>query len=323
MNRSLSLTAKLAILIALAIVFGVAMVSLSIRHGESESLEPMTYWGKADQNLERTFTVQPNGDLIIDADEGELYITGSDSDKVSVEVSMRGNKDRLERYKVDFSQDGNTVRIEAREGKRHFRIWDNGSLSVRYEIKVPKKFNLDLQTAGGDIVVRTVEGTISGTTSGGNLDVSDVNGRIRMETSGGDISINSVQGDLSFNTSGGNVDGDDILGELGVITSGGNIVFRNVDAKLRAETSGGNIDVAVKSNKGIHLETSGGNVKVRVPQSIAADVDASASGGDCDCSLAFSGKIKDGDMNGTINGGGNLIRAITSGGSIYITGAGE
>jgi DUF4097 and DUF4098 domain-containing protein YvlB len=321
MNRSLSLTAKISILIVLALVFGAAMISLSIRRGESRDLEPMTYWGKGDQNLERTFTVQPNGDLIVDADEGEIHVTGSDSDVVTVQVTMRGDKDRLERYKVAFNQEGNTVRIEGREGRKHFRMWQNGSLSVRYEIQVPKKFNLDLQTAGGDLVVRTVEGTVTGTTSGGNLDVSEVNGRVKLETSGGDIDIRNSQGDLSFNTSGGSIDGETIDGELSVVTSGGNITFRKIDAKLRAETSGGNIDVTLLENKGIYLETSGGNVKIRLPHTIAAEVEASSSGGDVDCALQFAGKIKDGDMNGTINGGGKLIRATTSGGNIYIVSA--
>jgi DUF4097 and DUF4098 domain-containing protein YvlB len=320
MNRSLSLTAKISILIVLALIFGAAMVTLSIRHGESRDLNSITFWDKADQNLDKTFTVQPNGDLVINADEGDIHITGYDSSNVvTVKVTMRGDKERLERYKVDFSQDGNTVRIDGRESKRHFRIWENGSLNVRFEIRVPKKFNLDLQTAGGDMVIRTVEGTVTGTTSGGDLDVSDLNGRVKLETSGGDITMNDSQGDLSFHTSGGSIQGENISGELTAGTSGGNITFRKVSAKLRGETSGGNIDVALVDNKGVYLETSGGNVRIRVSHSVAADVDASASGGDVDCALAFNGRIKDGDMNGTINGGGNLIRATTTGGNISIT----
>ncbi|MFI5252268.1 MAG: DUF4097 family beta strand repeat-containing protein [Bacteroidota bacterium] len=321
MNRSLSLTAKLSILIILALIFGTTMVTLSIRRGESRSSEHGIYMGISDQDIEKKFNVQPDGDLRIDADEGEVRITGTDSNEVSVHVLMRGDRDRVDQYHVNITQDGNTVRIEGRADRRHFRFWEDGSLDVKFEISVPKKFNLDLQTAGGNLVLRTVEGTINGTTSGGDLDVMDIKGRVKLETSGGDVLIKNAEGDLNFVTSGGNIDGSDIAGDLVTETSGGNIDLKNVDAKLRASTSGGNIEVSASSNKGVTLETSGGNVRVRMPNSISADVDASATGGDVDCSLQFSGKIKDGDMHGTINGGGNMIRARTSGGNIYISAA--
>jgi DUF4097 and DUF4098 domain-containing protein YvlB len=87
---------------------------------------------------------------------------------------------------------------------------------------------------------------------------------------------------------------------------------------MYASTSGGNIRASLKSNQGIELSTSGGNINVRVPATIKADVRAEASGGDVSCEREFSGKLKEGSMDGKINGGGNLIRLDTSGGDITI-----
>ena len=319
MNKSLSLTAKILILVVLALVFGAAMVGLSIRRADSRGVESNNFWGKGDQNIEKKFSVQPDGDLVIDADEGDVTVTGTDVSEVSIVVTMSGDKERLDKYHVSFEQTGNTVHIEARENRNHFRFFENGSLSVRYEIRVPKKFNLDLQTAGGDLVVNSLEGKVTGTTSGGNLDIGSLIGTVKMETSGGDVDIKNCQGELSLTTSGGEIYGESVSGDLYAETSGGNIKFKNVDAKLRTETSGGNIEISATSNKGIYAETSGGNVRIRLPRSIAAEVDASTSGGDCDCDLQFSGKIKNGDMYGKINGGGNMIKARTSGGNITIS----
>jgi len=320
MNRSLSVTAKISILVVLALVFGAVMIGLSIRHGESRGLDQNMFGTKGDQNIDKTFTVQPDGDLVIDADEGEVSVLGTDSNQVSVQVIMTGDQERIDKYHVDFKQEGNTVRIEGRENRRHFRMFDDRSLRVRFEVKVPKKFNLDLQTSGGDLVIKTLNGHVVGTTSGGNLELTDIDGKVKLETSGGDIDVLNMNGDVVLTTSGGNIVAESVTGDFEVGTSGGNIRMKKIDAKLRAETSGGNIEVAMATNKGISLETSGGNVIVKLPRSIAGEIDASATGGDVDCDLQYSGKIKDGDMHGTINGGGNLIKASTSGGNISFVG---
>jgi lia operon protein LiaG len=99
------------------------------------------------------------------------------------------------------------------------------------------------------------------------------------------------------------------------------VVIADVEGRVRAETSGGNVAVKVRGgNKGVHAETSGGNVEVFVAKDCAANLDASTSGGNVECDLPVTvvGKIKESSIKGTINGGGPLIYAHTSGGNVRI-----
>ncbi len=122
-------------------------------------------------------------------------------------------------------------------------------------------------------------------------------------------------------TSGGNIRVKTVTGSVKVETSGGNISVEDVDGKVFAETSGGNVVLKVRgANKGIHAETSGGNVTVAIGKSVGATIDAATSGGEVECDLpvTVSGKISESRIKGTLNGGGEVIYAHTSGGDVHI-----
>ena len=311
------MTGKLIVLVLFAVGFGFVLVTMSVR--ESHGNSPNGFF-HTPRTINKTFQVQPGGLLTIDADEGDVTITGGDSNEAEIEVTMRGDQERLDKYHVDISQDGNAIRIEGKEEHRFFNNDWGSNFDVHYTIKLPSKFDLDLQTSGGNLVLDNMKGKIDGKTSGGDLDLTDASGEIDMRTSGGNVKVRNADGDIILKTSGGNIRGDAITGNFDVETSGGNIDISKVDAKLHASTSGGTIEVEMTTNKGASLSTSGGDVKVRLPKSVTADIEADTYGGDVNCDLEYSGKIRDGSMNGKINGGGALIRAKTSGGDITFTG---
>lgn len=321
MNVLTGTAAKLGILIVLALIFGATFVALSVRTQTSPSDSGMFWddgYGKDTKRFEKTFSVEPGGDLVVAADIGDITVSGTDSQEAVVVVTVRGSGRKLDEYLVDFSQNGNVVRVEAKNDRRFFRFFNNGGLDVRYDIRLPRNFNLDLNTSGGNLRVENVKGRIEGETSGGDIDLSNLDGLVRLSTSGGNVMVTECEGDYVLRTSGGNIEGDHVHGPFDIETSGGNISVTDADGKLRAYTSGGDIRVALNDNKGIDLSTSGGNVTVHIPRNASATVDAETSGGDVDTDLEFSGKIKEGEMHGTINGGGNAIRIQTSGGDIAI-----
>jgi len=317
MNQPLSVTSRLIILVVVALVFCATMIGLSIRHKTYS--DSGIVFNDGNKKIDRTFTVRPDGKLIIDADAGNITVGGTESNEVTVRVMIRGNSDRLNNYDVSFNQDGNTVTVKGEMKRKHKWFFTDGWVDAQFEVTVPNKFNLDLRTAGGNIGINDVSGKLEGETSGGNLELSDISGSIKMSTSGGNVIVNRSSGTTELETSGGNMQADDIVGPLRLETSGGSIDVRNADGQLHASTSGGNIRASLKQNQGIDLSTSGGNIVVEVPRSVTGDVHAEASGGGVSCDLEFSGKIKDGRMDAKINGGGKDIRLETSGGDILIS----
>jgi hypothetical protein len=316
MPQQLNVSTRITILLVFAVLFAATMIGLSIKSKTNNNTERVLF--DSDKKYEKTFSVKTDGKLDIQTDVGNISIEGSDANEVKIRVIARGNDSELKKFDISFDQSGDVVSVKGKTRRSNFRFFDNRWLEIQYEIQVPKSFNLYLSTSGGNIQITDVKGKIDGETSGGNLELSQLDGKVRMSTSGGNVNIEKSTGEFNLETSGGNMYSESVTGPIHLETSGGNIEIKNSDGKLEASTSGGNIHAYMKDNKGIDLSTSGGNIVVRVPKSITADVQAEASGGDVSCDLEYTGKIKDGSMKGKINGGGNTIRLETSGGDIVI-----
>jgi DUF4097 and DUF4098 domain-containing protein YvlB len=315
--KPLSVSTRLTVLLVLAVLFGASMIALSIKNKPDNGSE--TYYSEGDKKFSQIYDVMKDGSLIVDSDIGNITITSVDVDKVTIDVVANGSDNFLRKFSVESFQEGSTIKVLGRVKQSHFQLFNSGWTDVLFNIKVPKNYNLKLNTSGGNIEIENVKGKIEGETSGGNIELSELESDTKMSTSGGNVKIKNCSGSYDIETSGGNMYADKVVGPIKFETSGGNIDITDSDGKIYASTSGGNVEVALLDNKGIDLSTSGGSIRVKVPVTISAEVDAEASGGDVSCDLEFSGKIKDGRMRAKIKGGGNPIKLETSGGDIIIT----
>ncbi len=306
------------LLVFLGLVLCATMVGVALHDQRSDQMSDRNFRG-GDTIYEKTYSQQPGGQIIVESDIGDITITGTDNNEVAVRVTARGTNDNLREFSVSSSQTGSVVRIDGKMKHRLMHIFGNHSPDVLFDVQIPRSSDVRLSTSGGDINADQIKGTVEGGTSGGDLELRHLEGKVRMNTSGGNVTLKSSTGDFVVGTSGGNVITEDLSGPVHVETSGGNIDIRNCDGRVFASTSGGDIHAVLKDNKGVELSTSGGNVAVRLPKSISADVNAEASGGDVNCDFPVNGKLREGTLHGTINGGGNTIRLETSGGDITIS----
>jgi DUF4097 and DUF4098 domain-containing protein YvlB len=277
-----------------------------------------------ERRFEKSFPVTPGGLLTISTDNGSIEVAGTNAKEVAVLAIVRGRQSDVDDYRVEAFETGKGVEVRGK-GKSMSWPWDQNDLEVQFTVRVPAEYNVKLQTSGGNLVVGPLKGTVDGETSGGNIELKDVEGPVTMETSGGNVRIERMKGNVHVETSGGNITANDVTGPLNVNTSGGNITIGAVDGKITAETSGGDVAVQVKgTNRGVFVETSGGDIEIEVPSTMGATVDASTSGGEvtCDLPITMNGRLEESRMRGTINGGGEMIRARTSGGDIRIGTAG-
>jgi DUF4097 and DUF4098 domain-containing protein YvlB len=279
----------------------------------------------ASKKFQQSFSVSPGGKLTLETDGGSIHIVGTSGSQVSVTADITGREKEVNRFEVTADQHGNDVIVKGKQTKSGswFFNWSN-DLDVEYTIEVPAKYNVHLSTSGGNVNVTSVEGVVSGETSGGNVEMKGVKGQVEFSTSGGNISAEDCAGMVHMETSGGNIAITSITGDVDVSTSGGNVRVSSVNGKVHAETSGGDVVVKVKGdNKGVHAETSGGSIRIELPKTIAANIDAETSGGSvvCDLPVTMSGRIDEGRVKGTVNGGGATIFAHTSGGDVHIKGA--
>jgi DUF4097 and DUF4098 domain-containing protein YvlB len=285
---------------------------------------PLSAGVAAERKFEKQLPATSGGTLRLTTDVGSVKVMGTDEAAVSVVALMKGKEKDIDAFAISVEPSGDGVEVTGRANGKRGWFWNSTELDVEFTIRVPHSYRIELHTSGGDLAVSSVKGELRAETSGGDISAKGVEGAIKVETSGGDIHIEQVTGDLKAETSGGDIVVGDVKGNADVGTSGGDVKLGKVSGRVRAETSGGDIHVVTSATgNGVEAETSGGDIEITVPKGIGATIDASTTGGDVvtDLPVSVSGRVSEGSLRGTVNGGGVTIRARTSGGEIRIKAA--
>ncbi len=327
MNPSPSTIIKISVFILLGILFGAGMTlysnSRSTNDGNNLSDGDWRI-DKGDEHtrhFEKTFSVNSGGSLVLTSDIGNVEVDTWDKNEVLVTADASGAEGDLEHLDVLFSQEKDIVKVTGKYSEKNWMGWHSSNMDVTFRVTVPKKFFVRAQSSGGNMSVRDLEGNATLETSGGNVDADRVMGSVDLRTSGGNVSATGVNGPVQINTSGGDIKCTDVVGELNGSTSGGNVDLKNVDGKISTETSGGSIHISMSGeNKGVYAHSSGGDIRISVKETVKAMLDASTSGGRVRCELPITvkGEMDESQLRGVINGGGETIRAETSGGDVKI-----
>ena len=322
------------------------------------------------EDIVETFPVAAGGKLTIDADCGEIDVQSTDDDTLSIRVQraaqIKANRRAAEILKnldVQITHEASDVKIEAKFTGNAKR-WQKrqNDLDVQFDIRVPRHYNLDLETAcddisvvnvTGDVNVETfraglrlqkITGRIDAVTSLGNIDLKAFNGDAVLQTTGGNIGIAEGTGDVKTKTSGGNLQVVQVIGAVNGRTSGGNIILRGCkggadlknaggsievenDGPVLARNAGGSIrchlqDVSANQSLLLDLETTGGSINVSLVPDIAATVEAKVLSGSVTTEFPVTvdgtGVVKPDQLQGTLNGGGPLLKLRSVGGNIIL-----
>lgn len=275
------------------------------------------------QSVSRTFTVQPGQLLTMDIRTGgDITVTGWDRNEVSVDVEVTGRDSESVKVELDNTSRGVAVRTE--------NSMRRGRAVVEVTVMVPNKFNLDIETTGGDIHVTGIEGVLEGTSMGGDLELRNLAGRVDMSTMGGDVLLESSNVDGKVSTMGGDVNLRDVTGSVDGSTMGGDVTYDNVRSSDRANadstpvklnTMGGDVRLEEAMN-GADVSTMGGEISIR---RAGAFVKASTMGGDINVDEIdgwIESKTMGGDITVTMVGGTSGDRHVnleSMGGDILLT----
>ncbi len=284
--------------------------------------------------VEKTFAVQPGGNLKASTQGGDITIRTADTPQVQVQVKqvIRATSEQeadeiLQKLTLTLEQAGNDVTAESKYEKRGAGTWFGNwpPVSVSFVITVPTSYNLNLGTSGGDISVDSLKGNVRARTSGGDLEFARIDGDIDAGTSGGYITLKEGTTRAKLHTSGGDIEVERAGGPTEVSTSGGDITLKSVEELLSASTSGGNVEAVITGpiKQDMTLRTSGGRVMVEVAKGTGFHLDASTSGGDVRAdgltiTLEKGGSGKN-RLVGAVNGGGPALELRSSGGDIRVT----
>lgn len=244
---------------------------------------------------------------------GDIEVIGWDQDGASVTTEITGRD--ADRLQVDIGRTGDGIRVSSRSSHGNHRY----NLIVR--VKVPRRYDVEIRTTGGDVKLEGLEGEFSGETMGGDLILAALEGQARVSTMGGDISVRASTLDGKVSTMGGDIELDDVQGNLDANTMGGDITERNVRRTggsgaqaVTVSSHGGDVEVDT-APAGANVKTMGGDIEVRsVDQFLTAvtmggdvivrratgDTEITTMGGDIDVG-SFDGAIEAKTMGGDID----------------------
>ena len=289
---------------------------------------------KIERVVEKTFTVQPGGTLRIETQGGNIHVQPSSDSVVKVIAKEKINANTeaeadeiLSKLTLTIEQSGNEVsassKYEQRPSGFRFKSWP--PVQVDFIVTMPASFMTDVRTSGGNVVLGDLAGKVRARTSGGDVTLGKLSADVDASTSGGNIRLAEGAGAVKLHTSGGNIAVGRAAGVTELETSGGNIKIESVENTLRAHTSGGDVSAGLfgVSKGDCELRTSGGNVTATLDKSAAFRLDASTSGGrvaaeGLTITLDKAGQSRN-QLKGDVHGGGPLLKMRSSGGDVRIT----
>ena len=283
------------------------------------------------ENVTRTFDVTPGGTLDIDTDMGSIEVTPADGSQVIIKVETEGvDADRLE---LSFDQRDDGVRVKARLKRAPFSDKHNYMLKAKFRATVPTSYNVKADTSGGSIEVGDIDGQVRADTAGGSILVGKVTGPVQADTAGGSIEVEASAGDVDADTAGGSIHLGAMQGRVIADTSGGSIRIDSSAGPVRAATAGGSITIH-GAREAVDASTSGGSVTVTFVGQPSGDSDLSTSGGNVTAILADGlgfdirarsgtrvkskfqlddAKLEPDRLSGSLNGGGPRLEMSSSG----------
>lgn len=235
------------------------------------------------ETIDRTFNVRPGANVKLSNVNGAITVASWDQPRVRVIARKKVEADRgevqevMRALRVDMEQrDGGlviTTHYPRENGASSFFDWlinggDDVEAQVRYELTVPRSMSLDVSNVNGAIRV------------------TDVAGKHDLDTTNGKIEVARCAGSLDASTTNGA-----IHAELTKVAQG---------SPLRFSTTNGRIEVAL-------------------PASLAIDVDAGTTNGSIRSDLPVAAtRVSENSLRGSINGGGTPLRIRTTNGGIAI-----
>jgi DUF4097 and DUF4098 domain-containing protein YvlB len=117
---------------------------------------------------------------------------------------------------------------------------------------------------------------------------------------------------------------DGVDGKLHATAGDGHIRASGRFDELELKTGDGHVEARANTGSTLttswKLESGDGAVTLEVPENLAADVELHTGDGhiDLDMPITTSGKIRENEVHGKLNGGGNLLEIHTGDGSIRL-----
>jgi hypothetical protein len=236
----------------------------------------------------KSYDVSGTPELRLITSDANVRVSAGTGNKIEAHLSTTDYKIGSGGISVYEHQTGNAVTIELHYPHMNFNFGWNNHHRVEMDVSVPANTKLELQGSDGRVSITDVKGPIVARTSDGPLDIEGADGSLEARTSDGKMRVIGRFDHLDLQSSDGGITATALPGS--------------------------------KVASGWSLHASDGRVELRIPENLNANVSLHTSDGhiDVDVPLSVSGRLGTHDIQGKLNGGGELLDIHTSDGSIHV-----
>jgi DUF4097 and DUF4098 domain-containing protein YvlB len=192
-------------------------------------------WNDETEHINRTLPLDPGGTLRLKSFSGRVTITASDRPEVVIDAVRRASRERLSRITLDIHSDGSNVVVVEANHREHTWFMFTGSnvVDTDFDIKVPRKTNLDVSVFSASVSVDGVEGSHKLNGFSSRMSLTDVAGPVKAHSFSGSILIRAKTWDANQS-----VDVDTFSGNIELHVpemAKGRVTFNSFSGHLNSE----------------------------------------------------------------------------------------
>jgi DUF4097 and DUF4098 domain-containing protein YvlB len=290
----------------------------------------------------KNFAVSGTPEVSVQTNDARIEVVSGQRSEIVARVVTEGWRIADDEVRVSATQSGDRVGLEVHVPQFDWKMFHTEKRSVRIEVSVPSKSNLDVRTGDGSVSVGSVEGTIHVHTGDGSIHAENLRGEVRLSSGDGSIEARRLAGTVDLSSGDGAIDVSDLEGEVELSTGDGGIDAVGMQAALRAKTNDGRVNVEGRFTRlELHsgdgsvtatvregsrmegdwrLSSQDGSITLRVPETFSAELDAQTGDGKVtlDLPVKVSGSISRSRIHGTILDGGPRLELRSGDGSIHL-----
>lgn len=198
---------RLSPVLALLVVVLMAAPAAAQRNRDRDRDQDRDFGPRETENVDRTLTLQPGGTVRLKTFSGRVNITGVSGSQVVVKAIRRASRQRLDEIKLEITQNGNVVEIDANH--RLVERRNENVVETDFDIQVPSEVKLDVRTFSAPVTVTNVAGDLAVDGFSSEVRLTEVSGPVRVKTFSGGVNVQARSwkegDDLNVNTFSGDV----------------------------------------------------------------------------------------------------------------------
>ncbi len=269
----------------------VVFVAVMLLVGSCNTSVEEAFRAKAERTIELDYALGSGSTLAVSTTSGSIQVTGrqvSDVHAVATIVARAATPEQArelaEQVTVRFERTDNGAQIKVdRPAPANRR-----SVSVSYEITVPRQTNIDSDSASGGISLTDLIGNVHGRTASGSITASGITGSVHLQSASGSIGCERIdRGDIHLETTSGSVRLTDAstIGTCQMGTASGRVTGQRIEAaSIRMNSGSGAVTINDTRAEVVNLRSGSGKVAAK---NISCErIQAESTSGDV--SVAFS-----------------------------------